>query len=119
MFDCVLPTRLARAGIIFTRRGSFRITHRKFRKDRYPLDTGCSCYTCTTFSRLYVHHLVKSKEILGTQLIVLHNLTYYLDLMSDIRAAIESGTYQKFRRNFHETYTRDEKRGDLPPDMGA
>ena len=117
MFDCVLPTRLARAGIVFTRRGSYRITHRKYRKDRYPLDTQCKCYACTDFSRMYIHHLVKSKELLGTQLIVLHNLTYYLDLMQQMREAIEARAFAAFRRAFHTHYTAGEKRGDLPPDL--
>ncbi len=119
MFDCVLPTRLARAGIVFTRRGSLRITHRSFRRDKYPLDAGCSCYACTDFSRLYVHHLVKSKELLGTQLIVLHNLTYYLDLMQQMRTAIEEQRFEAFRKEFHATYTSGEKRGDLPAGVPA
>lgn len=119
MFDCVLPTRLARSGVVFTRRGSLRITHRSFRKDKYPLDAGCSCYACTNFTRLYIHHLVKSKELLGTQLIVLHNLTFYLDLMAQMREAIENRRFEAFRSEFHAAYTVGEKRGDLPANVST
>jgi queuine tRNA-ribosyltransferase len=117
MFDCVLPTRLARAGVVFTRTGSYRITHRKYRKDRYPLDTNCGCYTCQTFSRMYLHHLVKSKEMLGSSLLILHNLTFYLDLMEMMREAITARRFEEFRRQFHATYTVGDARSDLALDL--
>ncbi len=118
MFDCVLPTRLSRAGIIFARTGSYRITHRNYRKDRYPLDTNCSCYTCKNFSRMYIHHLVKSRELLGTALIILHNLTFYHDLMEMMRDAITEGRFEEFRRTFHATYTVGDARSNLALDFG-
>ncbi len=117
MFDCVLPTRLARSGIVFTRRGSYRITHRQYRKDLYPLDTQCGCYACKNFSRLYIHHLVKSKELLGTTLIVHHNIAFYLDLMQMMRDAIEQDRFEAFRLGFHASYSVHDKRGDFAIDL--
>lgn len=104
MFDCVLPTRLARSGMVFTRGGSYRVTNKKYRKDRYPLDTDCKCYTCQNFSRLYVHHLLRSKEILGTMLMTLHNLAFYFALMRDIREALDAGRFGQFRVDFYKRW---------------
>lgn len=113
MFDCVLPTRLARSGVFFMRRGSGRITHRRYRKDRYPLDTSCNCYACQNFSRLYIHHLVKSRELLGTTLLAIHNLHFYLDLMGMMRQAIEEGRFEEFRQSFHASYSVDDRRSEF------
>ena len=110
MFDCVIPTRLGRSGVLFTRRGRIRVTNKRFRKDQYPPDTNCSCYTCSSFSRAYLHHLLGTKEVLGTILCTLHNLTYYHDLMSSIRAAIAKGQYQAFQREFEDTYLRADRK---------
>jgi len=107
MFDCVLPTRLARSGIVFTRAGSYRVTKPKYRKDKFPLDTDCACYTCQNFSRLYVSHLLRSQEILGTVLMTLHNVAFYLRLMQLIRDAIEAGTFESFRQQFLASYMPD------------
>ena len=116
MFDCVLPTRLARSGVVFTRRGSYRVSHRKYRKDRFPLDAQCECYVCKNFSRLYIHHLVKSKELLGSTLIVHHNLAFYLDLMKMMREAIDQHRFEAFRKAFHASYSVFDRRGDFNAD---
>jgi len=91
MFDCVLPTRNARNGWLFTRRGDVKIKNARHRDDTGPLDPECGCYTCRHFSRAYLHHLHRANEILGARLNTLHNLHYYLDLMRGLRGAIEAG----------------------------
>ena len=89
MFDCVLPTRNARNGWLYTRRGDVKIRNAKYRADERPLDELCRCYCCSNFSRAYLHHLQKSNEILGARLNTLHNLHYYQALMRELREAIE------------------------------
>jgi queuine tRNA-ribosyltransferase len=89
MFDCVLPTRNARNGWLFTRSGDVKIRNARHRDDTGPLDPACACYTCRHFSRAYLHHLQKANEILGARLNTLHNLHYYQDLMRELRGAIE------------------------------
>jgi queuine tRNA-ribosyltransferase len=91
MFDCVLPTRNARNGWLFTRYGDIRIRNARHRSDTAPLDPTCGCYTCRNFSRAYLHHLQRINEILGARLATIHNLFYYLTLMAELRAAIEAG----------------------------
>ena len=91
LFDCVLPTRNARNGWLFTRFGDIKIRNARWRDDARPLDQACECYTCRTFTRAYLHHLQKSGEILGARLNTIHNLHYYLGLLRELRAAIESG----------------------------
>ncbi len=88
MFDCVLPTRNARNGWIFTRRGTIKLRNAQYRDDVRPLDAACGCYTCRNFSRAYLHHLQKVNEILGARLNTWHNLYYFLELMRELRAAI-------------------------------
>jgi len=100
MFDCVMPTRNARNGWLFTRTGDIRIRNAKFRNDENPLDATCSCYTCKNFSRAYLHHLDRSKEILGAQLNTMHNLHYYLELMREMREAIEQDRFDEFVNEF-------------------
>jgi queuine tRNA-ribosyltransferase len=95
MFDCVLPTRNARNGWLFTRHGDIRIRNARFRDDTAPLDADCACYTCRNFTRAYLYHLDKAKEILGARLNTLHNLHYYQELMKELRVAIEGGVFQK------------------------
>ncbi len=92
LFDCVLPTRNARNGWLFTRRGDVRIRNARWRDDARPLDEACGCYACRRFTRAYLHHLQKSNEILGARLNTTHNLYYYFELMRALRAAIEAGT---------------------------
>ncbi|HEX4856031.1 MAG TPA: tRNA guanosine(34) transglycosylase Tgt [Limnobacter sp.] len=101
MFDCVMPTRNARNGWLFTQRGDIRIRNAKFRNDESPLDADCSCYTCRNFSKAYLHHLDRSKEILGAQLNTMHNLHYYLDLMQQMRSAIEQDRFEDWVQEFH------------------
>jgi queuine tRNA-ribosyltransferase len=98
MFDCVLPTRTARNGLLFTSRGKVVIRNARHADDAGPADPGCSCYTCRTFSRAYLRHLFKAGEILGLRLNTLHNLHFYLSLMADARRAIEEGRLEAFRR---------------------
>jgi queuine tRNA-ribosyltransferase len=91
MFDCVLPTRNARNGWLFTRTGDVKIRNARWRDDTRPLDEACGCYGCRNFSRAYLHHLQRANEILGARLNTIHNLYYYLELMRELREAIESG----------------------------
>jgi len=88
MFDCVLPTRNARNGWLYTRSGDVKIRNAKWRDDPRPLDESCACYACRNFSRAYLYHLQKANEILGARLNTIHNLHYYLQLMQELRAAI-------------------------------
>jgi len=91
MFDCVLPTRNARNGWLFTRTGDVKIRNAKWRDDSRPLDEACGCYGCRNFSRAYLHHLQRANEILGARLNTIHNLYYYLQLMKELREAIDAG----------------------------
>jgi queuine tRNA-ribosyltransferase len=106
MFDCVLPTRNARNGWLFTRHGDIRIRNARYRDDIAPLDEGCACYTCRHFTRAYLYHLDKAKEMLGARLNTIHNLHYYQELMQEIRAAIEQGAFLKKTRQLLEDRRR-------------
>jgi len=108
MFDCVLPTRLARNGTAFTSTGTLNIKNAEFALDKRPIEEGCECSTCREFTRGYIRHLIKAEEILGLRLITVHNLHFYLDLMRQAGAAIESGAFEAFRKEFVANYkTRD------------
>ncbi len=108
MFDCVLPTRLARNGTAFTSAGTLNLKNAEFAMDKRPIEENCACSTCREFTRGYVRHLIKAEEILGLRLITLHNLHLYLDLMKQARDKIDNGTFEDFRRNFVSNYkTRD------------
>jgi len=100
MFDCVLPTRNARNGWLFTARGDVKIKNARHREDARPLDDGCACYTCRNFSRAYLHHLHRANEILGARLNTLHNLHFYLETMRGMRAAIQAGRFEAWREAF-------------------
>ena len=102
MFDCVMPTRNARNGWLFTRFGDLKLRNATFKEDTRPLDPTCTCYTCRNFSRSYLHHLQKANEILGSQLNTIHNIHYYLNLMSEIRAALDEDKFPEFIKDFHE-----------------
>jgi queuine tRNA-ribosyltransferase len=102
MFDCVLPTRSGRNGQAFTRSGAINITNAKYTDDAGPLDDKCACPACVNYSKAYLQHLVKSREILGAMLLTWHNLQYYQDLMADIRVAISQGRFSDFRQIFEE-----------------
>ncbi len=107
MFDCVMPTRNARNGWLFTRRGSIKIRNARYRDDLRPLDADCSCYTCRNFTRSYLYHLQKVNEILGARLNTWHNLHYYQELMQGLRAAIEARRLADFIKEFHGLRTPD------------
>ncbi len=113
MFDCVLPSRFGRSGVMFTRKGRFRITKGKYKQDKYPIDTNCSCYACQNFSRGYINHLINSREILGSVLGTLHNITFYQDLMRGIRMAIEENRFQAFRSAFLAEYLDEDRQREL------
>ena len=105
-FDCVMPTRNARNGWLFTRFGDLKLKNSRYRNDLRPLDPSCTCYTCRNFSRAYLHHLHKVGEILGARLNTIHNLHYYLTLMGEIRAAIENGTFEAWKVQFRTDRAR-------------
>ncbi len=100
MFDCVLPTRNARNGWLYTQTGVVKIRNAKYEMDTRPIDEACACSTCQQFSRAYIKHLLKTNEILGARLATVHNLYFFLDLMKQMREAIEIGEFAKFRENF-------------------
>ena len=100
MFDCVMPTRNARNGWLFTRHGDIKIKNARYRSDTGPLDPDCACYTCRNFTRGYLHHLYRLGEILGARLNTIHNLHYYQELMAGMRNAIEQGTFTSFVDEF-------------------
>ena len=106
MFDCVMPTRNARNGWLFTRYGDVKIRNAKYRDDTRPLDETCQCYTCQTATRAYLHHLQRTNEILGARFNTIHNLYYYQRLMSEIRAAIEVDAFESFRTRFYADRAR-------------
>ncbi len=101
MFDCVMPTRNARNGHLFTRFGDVRIRNQKYQFDTNPIDETCTCYTCQNFSRSYLRHLDKTKELLGAHLNSIHNIHYYLNLMQEIRDHLDQGTFHKFKQQFY------------------
>ena len=101
MFDCVMPTRNARNGHMFTRFGDLKIRNARYKADEQPVDATCSCYTCRNFSRAYLHHLDRCGEMLGPMLNSIHNLHYYLNLMSEVRAALDNGNFGDFVLQFH------------------
>jgi queuine tRNA-ribosyltransferase len=119
MFDCVMPTRNARNGTIFTRYGDLKLRNARHKTDHQPIDTTCTCYACAGtsgvswdqggregFSRAYLHHLDRCGEMLGPMLATVHNLHYYLNLMSEVRASLETGKFAEFRSHFKEDRSR-------------
>jgi queuine tRNA-ribosyltransferase len=106
MFDCVMPTRNARNGQLFTSEGPLNIQNAQFSEDDRPADPACHCYTCRNFSRAYLRHLSMAGEMTGGTLNTLHNLSFYLDTMRRIREAIAFGRFEEFRQGFHHTFTR-------------
>ncbi len=106
MFDCVLPTRNARNGQLLTRHGPLNIRNARYADDPAPIDEACRCYTCRHFSRAYLRHLASTGEMLAATLGSMHNLFFYLDTMGAIREAIEFGSFEEFRQNFHRTFSR-------------
>ena len=111
MFDCVLPTRIARNGALFTRTGRVNVDTAPFRAMDGPVDDGCDCYTCETFPAAYLHHLFRAKELLAYRLASIHNLRFVLGLMEEMRGAIVEGRFESFRRSFADRF--------IPPDEGT
>ncbi len=105
MFDCVMPTRNARNGQLFTRSGALNITNARFRTDTGPIDDACNCYTCRHYSRAYLRHLYLSREILAYRLNTIHNIHYYIRLMEDMRYAIVHNIFDAFRKSFYDQRT--------------
>lgn len=114
MFDCVLPTRLARNGTAFTAAGTLNLKNAEFALDKRPIEEKCACPACREFTRGYIRHLVKAEEILGLRLITLHNLHFYLALMRRAREAIERGTFNQLRQQFVAGYRRNGCDADVP-----
>ena len=106
MFDCVMPTRNARNGWLFTRFGDLKLRNSGYKDDDRPLDPTCTCYTCRNFTRSYLNHLQKANEILGSQLNTIHNLSYYLQLMSEVRDALSKDRFSAYREEFHANRQR-------------
>ncbi|MEO5696398.1 MAG: tRNA guanosine(34) transglycosylase Tgt [Burkholderiaceae bacterium] len=106
MFDCVMPTRNARNGHLFTRFGDLKIRNARHKTDERPLDPSCACTTCASFSRAYLHHLDRCGEMLGPMLASLHNLHYYVNLMREVREALDAGEFAAFAQRFHEDRAR-------------
>jgi queuine tRNA-ribosyltransferase len=109
MFDCVLPTRVARNGTAFTRKGSISVKGGAYKSDFRPIEEGCDCYACRNFTRAYIRHLLNVGEILGLRLVSVHNTRMYLKVMEEIRAAISAGTFAEYRKAFAESYVPTSK----------
>ena len=107
MFDCVMPTRNARNGTLFTRKGRMIIKNARYSEDKRPIDENCGCYTCSRFSRAYLRHLFMAKEILAYRLNTIHNLCYYMHLMAEMRQAIKEDRFVDYRNNFYELQGRE------------
>jgi len=102
MFDCVMPTRNARNGTLFTSKGKLVIKNARYTEDNRPIDENCACYTCSRYSRAYLRHLFVARELLAYRLNSIHNISYYMRLMADIRKAIRDDRFDAYRQNFYE-----------------
>jgi queuine tRNA-ribosyltransferase len=109
MFDCVLPTRVARNGTAYTRRGALGIKGASYKMDFGPIEEGCECFCCKHFTRAYIRHLLRANEILGLRMLSVHNSHMYLKVMADVRAAIAAGTFAEFHREFIANFKPSEK----------
>jgi len=110
MFDCVIPTRYARSATLFTRRGRIRLTNKNYKRDFYPVDPSCDCYTCRNFTRAYLHHLFVANEVISAVLSAIHNVRFYLNMMADIRTAIENDRFAEYKEAFLAEYRQGEMR---------
>jgi len=108
MFDCVMPTRNARNGTLFTSAGRLSIKREEFKFDASPLDPACTCYTCRNYSRAYLRHLFLAREILSMRLNTIHNLCFYQDFFRAMRASIEEGSYDRFRSRWQDIFQQKE-----------
>lgn len=107
MSDCIIPTKYARGGTFYTNRGKIRIEHKNYRRDFFPIEPNCTCYTCKTFTRSYIKHLFDSNEILGAILATIHNIFWFKTLAEKAREAILNDRFREFKRDFLETYSKD------------
>ena len=119
MFDCVMPTRNARNAQLFTREGRLNLRNARFRDDPGPLDPGCRCSTCNGYSRAYLHHLYRAKEILALRLGTLHNVSFYLELMATAREAIVAGEFVAWQTRFADALAGKEAAGAAPDSADA
>lgn len=110
MFDCVIPTRYARSATLFTRRGKIRVTNKNYKRDFFPVDPSCDCYTCRNFTRAYLHHLFAANEVLSAVLAAIHNVHFYLAMMAEIRQAIADNRFMEHKRAFLAEYQMQGKR---------
>ena len=109
IFDCVLPTRIARNGTAFTTKGTISIKGGFNKADLRPIEEGCACYACKNFSRAYIHHLFNANEVLSAILASIHNVHFYLNMMAEIRLSIEEGRFVEYKREFLAAYLTEEK----------
>ena len=109
MFDCVLPTRNARTGTLFTSQGKINIKRAEYKDDKGPLDPQCTCYTCTHFSRSYLRHLYIARELLAYRLNTIHNLHFYLEMMRGVRQAISEGSFAEFKQRYDAIFEPSEE----------
>ncbi|MBI2440763.1 MAG: tRNA guanosine(34) transglycosylase Tgt [Lentisphaerae bacterium] len=107
MFDCVIPTRVARNGSALTRAGRWTIRTASYKEDVEPIESGCACYACRNFSRAYIRHLLNANEILGVRLLTIHNLHHYMDFMRSIHDALEKGAFSQFRQTVRKTVVKE------------
>ena len=110
MFDCVIPTRYARSATLFTRRGKIRLTNKNYKRDFFPIDPSCSCYTCQNFTRAYLHHLFAANEVVSAVLSAIHNVHFYLKMMAEIREAIANNRFMEYKGAFLGEYLPGEKK---------
>jgi queuine tRNA-ribosyltransferase len=110
MFDCVIPTRYARSATLFTRRGRIRLTNKNYKRDFFPIDPSCDCYTCRNFTRAYLHHLFAANEVISAVLSAIHNVRFYITMMTEIRGAIENNRFMEYKGTFLAEYRQGEKR---------
>ena len=115
MFDCVLPTRIARNGMALTSRGRVSIKNAKYERDFSPLDPECDCYPCRNYSRAYLRHLFKAKEILSSMLLTHHNLYFLVNLMGNIRTAIEEDRFPEYKKEFFSKYEEEHMENETEP----
>ncbi len=108
MFDCVLPTRLARHGNAFTKYGKINLKNLKFKEDFNPVDEHCDCYTCKNYTKAYIRHLITSNETLGGRLLSIHNIRFLIKLTEELRSAIKENRVMEYREEFINNYTKKE-----------
>ena len=109
LFDCVSPTRLARHGHAYTKKGKINIKNNQYKEDFTPIDSTCDCYACKNYTKAYIRHLITANETFGARLLSIHNIKYLHDLMRDIRTNIKNGTMEEFRDNFIKEYYHETK----------